>query len=150
VASSALACGAEELRLESRIDERATLQLAAPRAGLVGPCDVPFAIRFCRAQFEPVGSVVIRGGDRRTLALEDELDRTCGNILWVRLVRLDDVGPVADEGALFELPASAEIEYGAGALHAVAFPQGTVRLDEVGDADARQARPPRPCPEDDT
>lgn len=139
------ACGGEELELRSLIDERVTLEIAAPRAELVGDCGASFEARFCRDQLEPVGTVVIRGGDRRVLALDDDLDRTCGNVLWLRLVRLDDVGPVDDEGTLFELPAEAEIEYGAGALHTVAFPQATVRLDEVGDADARQARPPPAC-----
>ena len=150
VGALAVACGGEELELESRIDEGATLQIAAPEAGLAGACDAPFATRFCREQFVPVGAVTIRGGDRRALALEGDFDRTCGNILWVRLVRLDDVGPVDDQGTLFELPVRAEIEYGAGALHTVAFPQGTVRLDEIGDADARQARPPPPCVDDAT
>lgn len=141
----AAACGGDQLDLESRIDEAVTIEIAAPRTGASGDCDALFATRFCRDQFESVGTVVLRGGDRRSLALDDDPDGACGNVLWLRLVRLDGLGPVADEGTLFELPAEAQIEYGAGARHTVAFPSATVRLDEVGDADARQGGPPEDC-----
>lgn len=141
------ACGGEDLQLESRIRESVTVEIRAPAAGLAGPCDVRFDERFCREELEGVGSITIRGGDRRTITLDDDFDETCSNVLWLRLIRLDEVGPVADPGTLFELPASAEIEYGAGAAHTVAFPQATIRLDEVGRADAHQAGPPLSCAE---
>ncbi len=36
-------------------------------------------------------------------------------------------------------PAFVEVERGAGAIHSVAFPQGTVRIDEIGGLDDNQA-----------
>jgi len=143
----ATACGGEALELFSRIDERVTLQLSAPREGLKGPCEAPFEQRFCREEFIGIGAVTLEGRARRALALEGDLDRACAGVLWLRLVGLEDSGPVADAGTTFELPAVAEIEYGAGATHTVAFPGVTVRIDEVGRADAHQSDPPPACAE---
>jgi hypothetical protein len=44
------------------------------------------------------------------------------------------------------LPAIVEIEQGAGRFHGVAFPAATVRLDELGSADANQGSAPAACP----
>lgn len=140
------ACGVgEALEIESRIRESATLEVWAPRVEVEVDCAARFESRFCREQLEPVGRVTIRGGQGRALTLRDDFDETCTNVLWLRLIRLDDVGPVDDPGTLFELPARAEIEYGAGAEHTVAFPVATVRIDEVGEADANQGGPPSEC-----
>jgi hypothetical protein len=148
VAALMCACGRDEMHLVSKIEQRASLEVRAPFERLRGGCEQTFRDRFCAGEYEVIGVIDVSAGEDRVLAISDAVggDR-CTNVLWLRLVRLDEVGPVEDPGTLFQLPSDAEIESGPGALHTVAFPQGTVRLDEVGEADANQARAPLTCEE---
>jgi hypothetical protein len=138
-------CGSEDLELESRIEQTARFELSSPREGLAADCDLPLEARYCAEEYEPLGSLQMPPLGRRTLNL-DGAD-ACGALVWFRWVALDQVGPVDDPGTLVQIPALVELEYGAGADHAVAFPQGIVRLDEVGGADQNQSGPPRSCAE---
>src|SRR5262245_24235324 len=128
-------CGKDEIHLVSKIEQRASLEVRAPFTRLRGQCESSIHERFCVEEYEVIGVVDVSGGDDRVLAISDPPD-DCSNLLWLRVVRLDEVGPVDDSGTIFQLPADVELEKGAGALHTVAFPQATVRLDEVGDTDA--------------
>lgn len=137
-----------ELDLYNRLSETVGLEVRAPRPQLRGGCDAPLETRFCREEFESLGLVDIAAGDRRVLALSDEVgEGRCTQVLWLRLLHLGDVGPVDDPGTQLALPAVAEIERGAGAVHVVAFPQATVRIDEAGPLDENQAPAPRSCGE---
>jgi hypothetical protein len=136
----------DELILVNQLEWPVSLEVRAPQSTLRGGCNTSFETRFCADQYEAVGVLDIGAKEERTLAISDPVTATqCTNILWLRLVRLDDVGPVDDPGTLIDLPADVEIEEGAGALHSVAFPQATVRIDEVGLGDLRQAGPASPC-----
>lgn len=136
----------DELTLVNQLEWDVSLEVRAPKASLVGGCNVSFETRFCADQYEAIGVLDVGAKEERTLAVSDPVTATqCTNILWLRLVRLGDVGPVDDPGTLIDLPADVEIEEGAGALHTVAFPQATVRIDEVGLGDLRQAGPAVPC-----
>lgn len=139
-------CAQDEMSLRSLVDEPVGLEVRAPKASLKGGCGERFDARFCAEEYEAIGVLEVSAGEQRLITLPEAVTETqCTNVLWLRLVRFGEVGPLDDPGALFELPVDAEIERGAGALHAVAFPQATVRLDEVGTLDARQARPPASC-----
>ncbi|HJL41751.1 MAG TPA: hypothetical protein RMG48_10655 [Myxococcales bacterium LLY-WYZ-16_1] len=141
------ACGPDEAALVSRIDQSATVEVLAPVEGIDGDCSRRFAERFCPGQYESLGAIELEPRQERVLGVFGaDVDR-CANLVWLRVVRLDGVGPVPDRGSLFEVPIRIELEYGAGAIHAVAFPQGTVRLDQAGPEDAQQAAPPRACPD---
>lgn len=140
------ACGQDELRLYSRIEQTALLEIRGPQLELPGNCDVFFGQRFCAEQFESFGAVQMGPNTDRTLGVgASEVDR-CAHVLWIRVVSLEGVGPVDDPGTLFETPVDVDLEYGAGALHSVAYPQGIVRLDQFGPEDAQQSGPPHPCP----
>lgn len=147
IAFVAAACGRDEMEIISLIDQSATLEVLAPVQGIDGDCSRFFANRFCAADFERVGAVEVAPGSTRTLGLSVEEAERCANILWLRLARLEDVGPVSDAGTQFEVPVELEIEYGAGAIHSAAYPQGTIRLDQVGPSDAQQGEAPPPCPD---
>ena len=54
-------------------------------------------------------------------------------------------GPVDDPGTLLQLPTDVRIEAGPGAIHGIAFPGITVRIDEIGSLDLNQGPPPPPC-----
>src|SRR5690349_16327446 len=141
-------CGQDEMHLSSHIEQTASLEVRAPFSRLRGGCNVAFRERFCREEYEVIGVVDLGPGTDRVLALSDPVnDEQCGNVLWLRLLRLDQVGPVDDPGTTFQLPSDAQIERGAGAYHSVAFPQATVRLDELGNADDNQSGPPPTCAE---
>jgi hypothetical protein len=148
VLASALGCAKDEMHLVSKIEQLASIEVRAPLERLEGGCDRPFRDRFCAEEYEVIGVLDVSGGEDRLITISDTVDdEHCTNVLWLRLVRLDEVGPVDDPGTLLQLPADAEIERGAGALHGVAFPQGTVRIDELGSADENQSRPPVTCEE---
>ncbi len=147
VTAALVACGAaEEMELTSRIDLDATLELRAPPEGATGRCGEPFQSRFCRDQYVSLGTAVLGANQSRTLTLTDAEGGECNFLLWLRVINLESVGPVADLGTVFELPTEAELEPGAGAVHTVAFPQATIRLDQVGPTDDRQSGPPPACP----
>ncbi len=145
---AAAACGSsDEAMLFNRLELPISLEVRAPQEQLVGGCDKGFAERFCAEQYEVIGVVDVEALTERELIISDATggDR-CTNILWLRLVRLDEVGPVDDPGTLINLPTSVEVERGAGVIHTVAFPQATVRIDEIGGLDANQSGPPPACP----
>lgn len=145
----AAGCGAsDEARLYNRLAFPISLEIKAPNPDLVGGCDQSFQSRFCADQYEVIGVVDVDANDERELIISDTVnDERCTNVLWLRLVRLEEVGPVDDPGTLIQLPAFVEVEQGAGAIHTVAFPQGTVRIDEIGGADENQSGPPAACSE---
>jgi hypothetical protein len=147
LAASGLACGAsDEMRLVNRLELPIRLDVLAPRPDLVGGCDIDFRTRFCAEEYIPVGVIDMAPAEDRFLTLSDEVsDERCTHLLWLRLPWLGEVGPVLDPGTLFQLPTVAEVEAGAGALHSVAFPQATIRLDETGPSDLHQGPPPPSC-----
>lgn len=155
LALAASACGAapDEMQLTNRLDLTVGLEVRAPRASLLGGCEQPFATRFCAEEYEIIGVVDVPAQDTRGITIADAVgDDQCTNVLWLRLVWLGapdmmPLGPAADPGTLINLPSNAEIEDGTGALHGVAFPGRTVRIDEVGGADMMQALPPPSCAE---
>jgi hypothetical protein len=134
--------------LVNRLEQSISLEVGAPDAALRGGCAMPFGGRFCAEEYDVIGVLDVSAGQDRIITISDPVtDEQCTNLLWLRLVFLEDVGPVDDRGTLIQLPADVEVETGAGALHTVAYPQATVRIDEVGTLDANQARPPPPCAE---
>lgn len=138
------ACGsAEDLRLESKIEQTARIELRAPTQS--GNCDTALAVRFCEGDYETLGVVDIPPRGVRTLGLREEDLGECAQVLWLRVLALDEVGPIQDPGTVFQVPTDVDLEYGSGALHTAAFPQGIIRLDEVGPADRNQALPPSAC-----
>jgi hypothetical protein len=145
----AAGCGApDELELSNLLDLPVSIELRAPRANLRGGCQVSFATRFCREEFELLAGLDVPPLETRRLTLSDAVDdERCTNVFWMRVVRLGEVGPVEEPGTQVQLPATVEIERGPGAVHTVAFPQATVRLDEAGLEDANQAGPPSTCAE---
>lgn len=148
LSSLLLGCAQDELSLSSKIDQLASLEVRAPKVELKGGCDLAFRDRFCAEEYEVIGVIDVSAHEDRLLTISDTVnDEQCTNVLWLRLVRLAEVGPVEDPGTMFQLPTDAEIEQGAGALHSVAFPQGTVRIDEIGGADSNQAPPAESCAE---
>lgn len=141
-------CAKDEAELFNRLTQDVGIEIRAPRATLRGGCSAPFSQRFCEEEYEVIGVLDVAAGAEQVLTISDDVNsEQCTNILWLRLVFLDEVGPVDDRGTLFQLPALIEIEQGAGALHTVAYPQATVRIDEVGESDLNQARPPPTCAE---
>ncbi len=139
-------CGHDEMRLENLLDQKIGLEVRAPEADLTGGCDQPFRDRFCAEEYEVIGVLDVDAKKKQKITISDTVDdEHCTNLLWLRLVFLEEVGPVDDPGTLIQLPADVEVEQGAGALHTVAFPQATVRIDEIGTADPHQAEPPESC-----
>ncbi len=141
------ACGGEDqATLINRLELPISVEIRAPQESLVGGCSLGFAERFCAEQYEVIGVIDVGALETRELIISDAIDSEhCTNILWLRLVRLEEVGPVDDPGTLLALPALVEVERGAGAIHSVAFPQGTVRIDELGGMDTNQSGPPSAC-----
>lgn len=143
---SAAACGSDELRLVNRTEEKATLEFRGPRLELTGGCDQDFRRRFCAEEYEPLGVVEISAADDRVFTIYETVnDEHCTNQIWLRVLSLGDVGPVREPGTLFRLPVIAEIELGAGKIHSAAFPQATIRVDEVGLVDENQGPEPPTC-----
>ncbi len=141
------ACGgADEMRIVNRLEHPASLDIRAPREDLRGHCDVDFRERYCTEEYVQIGTFDVQPSEDRFLTISDPVtDERCTNVLWLRLRWLGDVGPVSDPGITIQLPAVVEIEAKAGLVHAVAFPQGTVRLDEVGSDDVHQGPSPSTC-----
>ena len=141
-------CGSDEMHLVNRTELKVSLNVLAPRIDLRGGCSESFRRRFCDQEYSTVGVVDVSPGDDRLLTLFDTVsDDRCTNLLWLRVLRLDEVGPVDDRGTVFQLPVTAEIEREPGRYHSVAFPQATLRIDEVGEADDHQGGPPPTCAE---
>lgn len=138
-------CGDEALVLRSLLDDPVSIEVQAPALGLRADCGRPLSARVCEDEYAFVGLVELGPRQERTLTLSDGNTQECAQLLWLRLVRFKASGPVSDRGTVFLLPAEVEIEVGAGALHSVAFAEGTVRLDEVGTGDAHQSGPPVAC-----
>jgi len=155
VAMLTAACGAGEgqLTLRNQLQQAVGLEVRAPLETLTGGCEMPFRDRFCAEEYEIIGVLDFAAGEGRDVTISDAVnDERCTNQLWLRLVWLGapdmmPVGPAADPGTLLALPAEVDVQDGAGALHAVAFPGQTVRLDERGGQDAMQALPPQTCAE---
>lgn len=148
-AASVVGCGgSDEMRIVSRLDSPIRLDILAPRTDLRGGCDVEFARRYCEEEYENIGVVDIAAGEERFLTISDPVtNEQCTNILWLRIPFLGDVGPIEDPGTTLHLPAVAEIEAGAGRYHSVAFPQATIRIDDVSEGDPNQGLPPPTCAE---
>jgi hypothetical protein len=143
-----IGCASDELKLDNMLSQKIGIEIRAPKEELRGGCDQPFRDRFCAEEYVVVGVLDVPANDDQLLTLSDPVnDEQCTNVLWVRLVFLEEIGPVDDPGTLFLLPAEVEVEQGAGALHTVAFPQATVRIDEIGTLDEHQAQPPHTCAE---
>lgn len=146
--SVSIGCAEDEMELYNRLDHAIGLEIRAPNEELRGGCDEPFGERFCAEEYEVIGVIDVGAGEQQLITISDPVtDEQCTNLLWLRLVFLDEVGPVDDPGTLIQMPTIVEVEEGAGVLHTVAFPQATVRIDEVGRVDANQARPPPLCAE---
>lgn len=154
MAGGLIGCGSEgEMTLVNTLDTSVGLEVRAPLVDLRGGCNESFATRFCAEEYEIIGVLDFAPAETRPIIISDPVsDDQCTNVLWLRLVWLGapdemPLGPAQDPGTLVDLPATIEIEDGHGALHGVAFPGRTVRLDEVGGADLHQARPPQTCAE---
>lgn len=140
------ACASDELHLMNRTEQSLTLDLYAPKISIAGGCADDFGARFCAEEYEPIGSLPVHPLEERLLTVyEGSGANRCVNLLWVRVLDFAGTGPVADGGSVFRLPALAEVEIGAGRIHTVAFPEGTIRVDEVGTLDENQRGPPESC-----
>lgn len=140
------ACGEDDLRLVNRTDQALTLDLHGPKLELTGGCDQDFRQRFCAEEYEPLGVLTISPGEDRLVTLfEGESDEVCTNLLWIRVLQLGGVGPVREPGTVIKVPAVVEIETGAGNIHSAAFPDSTIRVDEVGELDENQGPEPPTC-----
>jgi hypothetical protein len=143
------ACATEdEMRIINQMNLPVSLDVLAPQEGLLADCEGSFRTRFCQEEYVQIGVIDISAGEDRFLTISDKVGgQRCTNILWLRVPWLGSVGPVSDPGTMFQLPAAAEIETGIGRYHGVAFPQGAVRIDEIGTADANQWTAPPTCGE---
>lgn len=141
-------CGGDELVLLNHTAYSAGVQVYAPELGLRGDCAEELRTRFCVEELVPIGVLDVGPASERTITvLDDDGEGGCSRVLWLRLLFLGEVGPVDDPGTLLALPVEAALEVGAGAIHTVAFPQATVRIDEVGGDDLNQGGPPLTCAE---
>lgn len=155
VALGWLGCDAgDELVVVNRLDRSVGVQVRAADDRLRVDCGVPFTTRFCQNQYISQGVVDFGPLQERTLTLSDEGDGDrCARVVWLRVLWLStesstaapENGPVDDPGTLMQLPADVEIEAGSGAIHGVAFPGITVRIDERGSLDPNQGPPPPAC-----
>ncbi|MFO0723049.1 MAG: hypothetical protein U1E65_04630 [Myxococcota bacterium] len=144
----AAGCGSDELRLANKTSQGLTLNLYAPKVSITGGCSEDFGTRFCAEEYEPIGTLPVQPLEERLLTVyEGSGQNRCVNLLWVRVLDFAGTGPVADGGSIFRLPALAEVEAGAGKIHTVAFPEGTIRVDEVGTLDENQRKGPPTCAE---
>lgn len=153
--ASVLGCEpGDELVVTNRVDRTVGLQVLAANDRLRVDCSESFATRFCADEYVSQGVVDFAPNQARTLTLSDESDPLrCARVLWLRVLWLSvgsgptdpENGPVDDPGTLVQLPAEVELEAGTGAIHGVAFPGVTVRIDEVGSLDPNQAAPPPAC-----
>ena len=145
----------DELLVVNRLDRTVGVQVLAADDKKRVDCKAPFAERFCRDDYISQGVVDFEPLKTRTLTLFVESHpRECASIVWLRVLWLStgpeadapDNGPVDDPGTLIQLPADIDLEAGSGAIHGVAFPGITVRIDEVGSLDPNQGPPPPDCP----
>ena len=144
----------DELRVINRLDRTVGVQVLAADDRLRVDCGLPFTERFCADQYVSQGVVDFAPSETRTLTLSDESDpRRCARVVWLRVLWLatgpevdaPENGPVNDPGTVVQLPAVIEIERGTGAIHGVAFPGQTIRIDEQGSLDRNQGPPPLHC-----
>jgi hypothetical protein len=143
---AAAACGGDEMRLVNRTEHTLLVGLSGPRLELTGGCDQDFRRRFCAEEYEAIGTLAVSPNeDREITVYEPSDDEQCTNQLWMRLLKLGEVGPIADRGTVVRMPSVVEVEVGAGLLHTAAFPQGTVRIDELGTLDENQGPEPPSC-----
>jgi hypothetical protein len=140
------ACGKDDFELTNKASQPITIDLAGPKLTIHGGCEEDFRTRFCAEEFEPLGTIVVSSGETRVVTVfeEGESDQ-CLNLIWLRLLKLGGVGPVREQGTLLRLPSKVEVETGAGHVHTAAFPQTTLRIDEVGNLDENQGPEPEPC-----
>ena len=142
------ACGSDELQLRNRTSQSLTLNLYGPKVSITGGCNEDFGTRFCAEEYEPIGTLPLHPLEQRLLTVyEGSGQNRCVNLLWIRVLDFAGTGPVADAGSVFRLPALAEVEAGAGKIHTVAFPEATIRVDEVGTLDENQRSSPPTCAE---
>ncbi len=146
IAPALAACSEQTMVLRSVLAQEASLELRAPRLELEGRCEQDFSQRFCADEYETIGVIDIAPGEERRITVSGVTSSDqCTDLVWMRLVRLEEVGPIDDPGTVIQLPAEVELEQGAGQKHTVAFPQGTVRIDELGPEDANQGAHPPGC-----
>ena len=155
VLTASLGCeSGDALFVVNRLDRTVGIQVRAANDGLRVDCDRPFTERFCADEYVSQGVVDVGPREERTLRLSVEADpRRCAAVVWLRVLWLSagpgandpESGPVDDPGTVLQLPADVRIEAGAGAIHGIAFPGITVRIDEIGSLDVNQGPAPPPC-----
>lgn len=139
-------CGWEEFRVANRLSDPVELEVLAPKLGIGPTCSDRFDLRFCAEEFESLGTLVFEAEEEREIEVIDGTGSTdCAGILFLRVLTVGDLGPVADRGTQVQVPADVRIVEGAGFHHTLALPGLTVRLDEVGSDDNNQAGPPESC-----
>lgn len=139
-------CGFEEFRVANRLSDQVELEVLAPKLGIGPTCSDRFDVRFCAEEFESLGTLVFEAEEERTIEVIDGTDSTdCAGILFLRILTVGALGPVADRGTQVQVPADVRIMEGAGFHHTLALPGLTVRLDELGTDDNNQAGPPKTC-----
>jgi len=143
------ACGpTPEVLLFNRLSEPVQIDVQGPKAELRGGCTDDFRQRFCAEEFASLSIVTLQAGEERVFTMSDDIsEEQCTNVLWMRLLQVGEVGPVSERGTLLQLPTWAEIEEGAGRYHTAAFPQSSLRIDEVGVEDSNQGFAPQTCAE---
>ena len=142
-------CGPQpEILILNRLSEPVQLDVYGPKENLTGGCTDDFRERFCREEFVALSILQLEAGEERVFTMSDDITETqCTNVLWVRMLQVGEVGPVSEKGTQLKLPILAEIEEGAGRYHTAAFPQASLRIDEVGVEDSNQGFAPRSCAE---
>ena len=141
------ACGPQpEILLLNRLSEPIELDVYGPKETLRGGCADDFRQRFCKEEFTTLSILRLQAGEERVFTMSDDIDDDqCTNVLWIRLLQVGDVGPVSERGTLLQLPLWAEIEEGPGRYHTAAFPQASLRIDEIGTEDPNQGFAPTSC-----
>jgi hypothetical protein len=144
-----LGCGPQpEVLIVNRLEEPVRLDVYGPKEALTGGCTDDFRERFCKEEFVALSILNLEPSEERIFTMSDDIDeQKCTNVLWIRMLQVGDVGPVSEKGTLLNLPVLAEIEKGAGRYHTAAFPQATLRIDEVGLEDSNQGFAPKTCAE---
>lgn len=140
-------CGpTPEILLFNRLSEAIQIDIQGPKAELRGGCIDDFRQRFCAEEFVSLSIIRLQPQEERVFTMSDDItEDQCANVLWLRLLAVGEVGPVSEGGTQLQLPSQAEIEEGAGHYHTAAFPQASLRIDEVGLDDSNQGFAPMSC-----